>query len=144
MIKGFKEFLMRGNVIDLAVAVVIGAAFTMVINAVVKGFIDPLIAAIFGKPNLDDVLVFTIHNAQFSIGMILTALLNFVLVAAAVYFVVVLPINAINNRRRRGIPDPEVPPSEADLLTEIRDLLAAERGSGSGPTTGSSQLPPVV
>ncbi len=144
MIKGFKEFLMRGNVIDLAVAVVIGAAFTMVINAVVKGFIDPLIAAIFGKPNLDDVLVFTIHNAQFSIGMILTALLNFVLVAAAVYFVVVLPINAINNRRRRGVPDPEVPPSEADLLTEIRDLLAAERGSGSAPAAGSSQLPPVV
>ncbi len=144
MIKGFKEFLMRGNVMDLAVAVVIGAAFTMVINAVVKGFIDPLIAAIFGKPNLDDVLVFTIHNAQFSIGMILTALLNFVLVAAAVYFVVVLPINAINNRRRRGVPDPEVPPSETDLLTEIRDLLAAERDSGSAPAAGSSQLPPVV
>ncbi len=144
MIKGFKEFLMRGNVIDLAVAVVIGAAFTTVINAVVAGFLNPLIAAIFGKPNLNDVLVFTIHNAEFSIGKILTALLNFVLVAAAIYFVVVVPINAINNRRKRGVPDPDVPPSETDLLIEIRDLLATERGSGSGPAAGPSQLPPVV
>jgi large conductance mechanosensitive channel len=139
MIKGFKEFLLRGNVLDLAVAIVIGAAFTMVINAVVMGFINPLIAAIFGKPDLTHVLTFSINGAQFSIGLILNALLNFVLVAAAIYFFIVVPVNAIRNRRKRGVPDPEVPPTETDLLIEIRDLLAQQRGT----TTAAGELPPV-
>lgn len=122
MIKGFRDFLMRGNVVDLAVAVVIGAAFTAVINAVVEGFINPLIAAIFGQPNLNDVGNFTINNAQFSIGVILTALLNFVLVAAAVYFVIVVPMNAL--RARTAKAEEEAPPAEdIVLLTEIRDAL---------------------
>jgi large conductance mechanosensitive channel len=139
MIKGFKEFLLRGNVLDLAVAIVIGAAFTMVINAVVSGFINPLIAAIFGKPDLTHVLTFSINGAQFSIGIILNALLNFILVAAAIYFFIVVPVNAIRNRRNRGVPDPDVPPTETDLLIEIRDLLAQQRGT----TTAAGELPPV-
>ena len=125
MIKGFKDFIMRGNVLDLAVAVVIGAAFTAIVTAVVTGFINPLIAAIFGKPNLDDVGNFVINDAQFSIGIILTAIINFLIVAAAVYFVLIYPMQKLQERRRRG---EEPGPSEAtdvELLKEIRDLLAA-------------------
>ena len=124
MIKGFKDFLMRGNVVDLAVAVVVGAAFSAVVQALIKGFINPLIAAIFGKPNLDDVGNFTINSAQFSIGLILTAVVNFVLVAAAIYFLIVAPMNALAERRKRGQePEPKAPAEDILLLQEIRDLL---------------------
>lgn len=130
MIDGFKKFLFRGNVVDLAVAVVIGAAFTAVINGVVKGFINPLIAAIFGETDLTGVGNFKLNGADFSIGLILDSLLNFVLVAAAIYFVIVLPLNKLNERRQRGQePEPEVVPEDVALLREIRDLLA-ERDRG--------------
>ncbi|WP_020575946.1 large conductance mechanosensitive channel protein MscL [Actinopolymorpha alba] len=128
MIQGFKQFLMRGNVVDLAVAVVIGAAFGKIVTAVLDGFINPLIAAIFGKPDLTGVGRFTINNAHFSIGLILDAVLNFVIIAAAVYFLVVVPINKLMELRRRGqvIEDPEPTPPTEDvvLLRDIRDLLA--------------------
>lgn len=130
MIDGFKKFLFRGNVVDLAVAVVIGAAFTAVINGVVQGFINPLIAAIFGEPDLTGVGNFKLNGADFSIGLILDAVLQFVLVAAAIYFVIVLPLNKLNERRQRGQePEPEVVPEDVALLREIRDLLA-ERDRG--------------
>jgi large conductance mechanosensitive channel len=130
MIDGFKKFLLRGNVVDLAVAVVIGAAFTAVINGVVQGFINPLIAAIFGETDLTGVGNFKLNGADFSIGLILDALLNFVLVAAAIYFVIVLPLNKLNERRQRGQePEPEAVPEDVALLREIRDLLA-ERDRG--------------
>lgn len=132
MIKGFKEFIMRGNVIDLAVAVVLGAAFTAVIGAVVEHFITPLIAAIAGQPNLDDVWQFTINNAVFSIGAILTQVINFLLVAAAVYFVIIVPINKLNERRQRGLPEAdEVVSDDIALLREIRDELRARGGANS-------------
>src|SRR5262245_51547634 len=102
MIKGFKDFLMRGNVIDLAVAVVIGAAFTKVITAVVEGFINPLIAAIFGQPHLEKLWNFTINDSNFSLGLILAALFNFLCVAAAIYFVIILPANKLAQMRKRG------------------------------------------
>ena len=105
---GFKKFLLRGNVVDLAVAVVIGAAFTAVVNALVSGLITPLIAAIFGKPNLDHVANFDLNGAHFSIGVILTALVNFVLVAAAVYFPIVLPVNTLLERYAKQ-PEPDAP-----------------------------------
>lgn len=125
MIKGFKEFLFRGNVVDLAVAVVIGAAFGMVITAVVDGFINPLIAAIFGKPNLGETWTFEINGAEFSLGLILDAVLNFVLVAAAIYFVIIVPMNRVMSLRRRPEETPvEVTPEEVVLLREIRDSLA--------------------
>ena len=124
MLKGFREFVLRGNVIDLAVAVVIGAAFTLVINAVVQWLITPLIAAIFGKPNLDDVMTFTINGAVFSIGAVLTALINFALVAAAVYFVLIVPMNKLREMRASGEEgEPEAPGEDILLLQEIRDLL---------------------
>lgn len=129
MLKGFKEFILRGNVIDLAVAIVIGTAFTVVVNAVVDWLITPLIAAIFGEPNLDSVLTFTINEAQFSIGAILTALINFLLVAAAVYFVLIMPMNRLRELRAKGIEDePEAPSEDVLLLQEIRDLLRDRPG----------------
>src|SRR6476469_7409074 len=105
MLKGFRDFLMRGNVLDLAVAFVIGVAFTAVIGAVVNGLLNPLIAAIFGKPNLDDVGHFTSGKGEFNIGIILTARVNFVLVAAAIYFVIIVPVNALRARYARPSAD---------------------------------------
>ena len=128
MLKGFREFVLRGNVIDLAVAVVIGAAFTLVINAIVQWLITPLIAAIFGQPNLDGVLTFTINEAQFSIGAILTAIINFLLVAAAVYFVLIVPMNKLHETRSSGEEEPEAPADDVLLLQEIRDLLRDRSG----------------
>lgn len=123
MIKGFKDFIMRGNVIDLAVAVVIGVAIGDVIDRIVSGIINPLIAMLGGQPNLSSI-VLTINNAEFRIGSVLDALITFVLIAAAVYFVIVLPMNKLIERRKAGEePEPEVLSNEEELLTEIRDLL---------------------
>jgi len=124
MLKGFKDFIARGNVIDLAVAFVIGVAFVNLVTAALNGLINPLIAAIFGKPNLDEVGTFTINDANFSIGVVLTALINFVIIAAVLYFLVVLPMNTLAERRRRGKPEEaDAQSDEVVLLTEIRDAL---------------------
>jgi large conductance mechanosensitive channel len=125
MIKGFREFVLRGNVVDLAVGIVIGAAFTMVVNALITGIITPIIAAIFGKPNLDAVGTFTINGAHFSIGLVLTALLNFLLIALAVYFLVVIPVNRLRSKFEKPIEEQLAGPSEVELLTEIRDALTS-------------------
>jgi large conductance mechanosensitive channel len=126
MLKGFREFIMRGNVVDLAVAVVIGAAFATVVSALLEGLINPLIAAIFGEPNLDAVGNFTINDAEFSIGIVLTAVINFVIVAAAIYFIVIVPMNKVFELRKRGeLPEEDGPSAEVALLTEIRDALRA-------------------
>lgn len=119
--KGFKDFVMRGNVVDLAVAVVIGGAFALLIAALLDGLINPLIAAIFGQPNLDSVGTFTINNADFSIGLVLTALIGFLSVAAAIYFIVVVPMNKIKERTAK--PAEDAGPTELELLAEIRDSL---------------------
>src|SRR5579884_2020786 len=104
--KGFREFLMRGNVVDLAVAVVIGAAFGAVVTAMVKDLITPLIAAVVGKPDFSGI-VFTVNNSRFLIGDFINALVSFVLIGAAVYFFVVLPVNTLTARLRRGAPSPD-------------------------------------
>ena len=128
MLKGFKEFVMRGNVIDLAVAVVIGAAFGRIVTAIVENLINPLIAAIFGKPDISGVMTFEINNAKFSIGAILQEALNFLFVAAAVYFFIVLPLNKLAERRARGLePEPDPLTTDQQLLTEIRDALVERR-----------------
>lgn len=107
MLKGFKTFLMRGNVVDLAVAVVIGGAFGVVVAALVKDLLTPLIAAIIGKPDFS-AIQFTVNESKFLIGDFVNATISFVLVAAAIYFFVVAPMNMVNERRRRGErpPDP--------------------------------------
>lgn len=101
MLKGFKTFLLRGNVVDLAVAVVIGAAFGAVVAALVKDLLTPLIAAMVGQPDFS-AIVFTVNGSKFLIGDFINAVLAFVLVAAAIYFFVVMPLNAMEERRRRG------------------------------------------
>ncbi|MGW6200985.1 large conductance mechanosensitive channel protein MscL [Kribbella sp. NPDC055110] len=124
MLKGFKEFIMRGNVVDLAVAVVIGGAFGRIVDGIVKGLINPLIAAIFGKTDLTGVGNFTINDAKFSIGLVLDSALGFLFVAAAVYFFIVMPLNKLAERRKRGQePEPDPLTADQELLTEIRDLL---------------------
>jgi large conductance mechanosensitive channel len=106
MLKGFKQFLLRGNVIDLAVAVVIGAAFGAVVAALVKDLITPIITAIVGKPDFSQVK-FTVNSSQFLVGDFINALVSFVLIAAAVYFFVVVPVNAVMARVRRGQAPPD-------------------------------------
>jgi large conductance mechanosensitive channel len=107
--QGFKQFILRGNVLDLAVAVVIGVAFGAVIAALVKDLITPLIAAIVGKPDFS-AIEFTVNGSKFPIGDFLNALVSFILIAAAVYFFIVLPMNALLARMRRGevAPDPTI------------------------------------
>jgi len=128
MIKGFRDFLMRGNVVDLAVAVVIGGAFAKVVDGLLNGLINPLIAALFGSPNLDSVGTFTINDAKFSVGVLLSALLYFVIIAAAIYFFVVIPMLRVMERVKRGeAPVEEAPAADVVLLSEIRDLLRTNR-----------------
>lgn len=122
MIKGFKDFVTRGNVVDLAVAVVIGGAFAAVVKALVEGIITPLIAAVFGQPNLASVGTFTINNAVFSFGVVLDAAFTFLTVAAAIYFIVVVPLNKLAERRAKAEEAP-AGPTEIELLTQIRDAL---------------------
>ena len=129
MLKGFRDFIMRGNVIDLAIAVVVGAAFNAVVQELVKDIVTPLIAAIGGKPDFG-ALSFTINHSKFQYGAFLNPLISFLVVAAALYFVVVLPLNKISERRAaklaKGEPDPDPKPEEIILLQQIRDLLAKE------------------
>ena len=106
MLKGFKTFLLRGNVVDLAVAVVIGAAFGVVVAALVKDLLTPLIAAIVGQPDFS-AIVFTVNGSQFLIGDFINAVLAFMLVGAAIYFFVVMPMNMLDERRRRGEAPPD-------------------------------------
>ncbi len=118
----FKEFIMRGNVVDLAVAVVIGAAFGAVIASFVSDLLTPLIAAIFGKQDFAT-LTFTINGSTFRYGAFLNALITFATVAAAVFFFVVKPINYLRERQARGEEDAPPATEEVHLLTEIRDVL---------------------
>lgn len=124
MIKGFGKFIMRGNVVDLAVAVVIGAAFGAVVAALVKDLITPLIAAIVGKPDFS-AIVFTIHNSQFAIGDFINALISFLLVAAAIYFFVVAPMNALT--ARFAPKTPEVGPKLKECPECLSDIPAAAK-----------------
>jgi large conductance mechanosensitive channel len=106
MLQGFKQFILRGNVLDLAVAVVMGAAFGAVVTALVKDLITPLIAAIVGKPDFS-AIEFTVSGSKFPIGDFINALVSFILIAAAVYFFIVLPMNTLLARMRRGEPTPD-------------------------------------
>ena len=116
---GFKAFLLRGNVVDLAVGVVIGAAFGSVVTAFTKDLLTPFIAAIVGKPDFS-AIKFTINGSQFAIGDLINAIVSFVLVAAAVYYFVVLPVNAMVARFRRA-PAPADPTTKKcpECLSEI-------------------------
>jgi large conductance mechanosensitive channel len=107
MLQGFRQFIFRGNVLDLAVAVVMGVAFGAVVAALVKDLITPLIAAIVGKPDFS-AIEFTVNGSRFPIGDFINSVVSFILIAAAVYFFIVLPVNKILARMQRGeaAPDP--------------------------------------
>jgi large conductance mechanosensitive channel len=125
MLKGFKEFVLRGNVLDLAVAVVIGAAFGAVVTALVKDLLTPLIAAIAGKPDFS-ALSFTLHGSLFPIGDFINAVVSFLLVSAAIYFFVVAPVNALVVRRHRGEAPPDPTTKKCpECLSEVP--IAARR-----------------
>lgn len=135
VLNGFKEFIMRGSVVELAVAVVIGGAFAKLVDTVVGAIITPLIAALFGEPNLGNVLHFNINGANFYPGAVADAIISFLLIAAAVYFVIVVPINKLASMRKRGIePEPEAPAEDVLLLQEIRDLLAGQQRNATPPS----------
>lgn len=106
MLKGFREFILRGNVVDLAVGIMVGAAFNNVVTALVKDLMTPLIAAIATQPNFGN-LTFNIHGSQFSYGDFLNNLISFFILAATIYFFVVLPVNKLNERMHKG-PPPQV------------------------------------
>ena len=129
VLAGFKNFIMRGNVVELAVAIVIGAAFTALVNSIVTGLFTPLIAAVLGSTDLAEAGHFVVNEANFRPGLVLDGLIKFLVIAVAVYFVIVLPLNKLAERRARGI-EPEVAAIAMDtlLLQEIRDLLAAQQG----------------
>jgi large conductance mechanosensitive channel len=124
MIKEFKEFLSRGNVVDLAVAVVIGTAFGAVVNSIVTNLITPLVGVVGSRDF--GALDFTINGSRFVYGNVINSVIQFLSIAAAVFLLVVKPLNMLAERRKRGqVSEEEAPPTEAELLTQIRDLLAS-------------------
>ncbi len=133
MLKGFRDFVTRGNVLDLAVAVVIGTAFTAMVTALVEDILTPFIAAIVGKPDFSQ-LQWTINGSTFKYGSFINAVVSFLLIAAAVYFVVIVPVQKLNELRLRRFAagdapaDATVPSDELITLREIRDLLEAQQG----------------
>jgi large conductance mechanosensitive channel len=119
MFKGFKQFMMRGNVVDLAVAVVIGGAFGAVVTALVKDLITPLIAAVGGKPDFS-ALAFSVNGSKFPIGDFVNSIVSFVMIAVAVYFFVVAPVNALTARLNRGEAPPDPTTKKCpDCLSEV-------------------------
>ncbi len=136
--KGFKEFLLRGNVIDLAVAVVVGAAFTGVVNALVASLINPAIGALFQAESLSDLWKVQVPSltgkpAVLAFCAVIAAVLQFIIVAVVVYFALIVPINFLKKRafkaKEEGTEEKPAVPSEVDLLVEIRDLLKSRQDS---------------
>lgn len=134
MLKGFRDFILRGNVVDLAVAVIVGAAFTAIVTSFTDEIIQPLINAVTPptSPGLGIQLVEGRENTYIDFAAVITALINFLIVAAVVYFVIVLPLNALA-KRRKGSQNGQAEPTDVELLAEIRDLLQAQAGpEGNG------------
>ncbi|WIE71671.1 large conductance mechanosensitive channel protein MscL [Curtobacterium sp. MCJR17_020] len=150
--KGFKEFLLRGNVIDLAVAVVIGAAFTAIVTTIVTSLINPLIGAVFNASSLDKALVWSIPtvsggSAKILFGAVIGAVINFVIVAAVVYFALVVPVNHLKKVAFERVKNDEeqtpqdVPPTDVEVLLEIRDLLRSQNGEPTSTGSGAHVAP---
>jgi large conductance mechanosensitive channel len=137
MLKGFRQFIMRGNLLDLAVAVVLGAAFGGVVSALVKDLVTPLIGALVGTPDFS-AIAFEVNGSRFLIGDFINALLSFLLIAAAVYFFVVVPVNALMARVRRGEAPPD-PTTKAcpECLSEV-PIRARRCAHCASPLTGEA------
>ncbi|MFL6126103.1 large-conductance mechanosensitive channel protein MscL [Actinophytocola sp.] len=141
MFKGFKDFLMRGNVVDLAVAVIIGTAFTAIVTAITDSFIKPLIAAFGGTKvtGLSWQIVDGNKASTMDFAAIVTALINFLIIAAVVYFILVFPMKKLQDRRKRGEEPGPSEPTDVELLTEIRDLLRQQQSQQPVPQHGYQQ-----
>ncbi|WP_019200689.1 large-conductance mechanosensitive channel protein MscL [Tsukamurella sp. 1534] len=140
MLKGFKDFLLKGNVLDLAVAVVVGAAFTAIVTAFTEHIVQPLIASIGGGKDVQGLAWQIIDGNEKTIvdfGAVITAAINFILVAAVVYFILIMPYEALKARAGKG----EAAEDEVDVLVEIRDLLAAQ--SAPQQAGAHAALPPT-
>ncbi|CAM4234194.1 large conductance mechanosensitive channel protein MscL [Kibdelosporangium persicum] len=138
MLKGFKDFIMRGNVLELAVAVVMGTAFTAVVTAVVNSVLNPLIAS-FGGANVTGLswqIVSGNAKSTMDFAAVITAIINFLLIAVVVYFLLVMPMKRIQERRRRGEEAGPSEPTQVEVLMEIRDLLQSQQRSGPAQTQG--------
>lgn len=136
MLRGFKDFILRGNVVDLAVAVVIGAAFGTIITAFTEKILQPLINAITpaASPGLGVTIIAGKASTYVDFAALITAAINFAIVAAVIYFIIVLPLNTIKERRKRGEEAGPAEPTPVELLAEIRDLLRAN-GAPEPPDT---------
>jgi large conductance mechanosensitive channel len=132
MIKSFKDFILRGNVVDLAVAVVIGAAFGSIVTAFTQRILQPLINAVTPpeSPGFGIQIVPGKESTYIDVASLITATLNFVIVAAVVYFLIVLPLNSLKERRKRGEEAGPAEPTDVELLIEIRNLLRAQHERG--------------
>jgi large conductance mechanosensitive channel len=139
MLRGFKDFIMRGNVVDLAVGIVIGAAFTAVVSSFTGSFLKPVIALISGGDGITGGTVSIGNNQRLDYGGFINTVITFLLTAAVVYFLVVFPMNKLAERRRRGEePPPSAPSEEVRLLTDIRDALVRMNAA-----SGASRLTPT-
>jgi large conductance mechanosensitive channel len=144
VLKGFKDFLMRGNVVELAVAVIIGTAFTALVTAIANNLIKPIVAA-FGGVGVDGLawqLVDGNKAAKIDFAAIISATINFLIIAAIVYFLFVLPVKTIQERRKRGEEPGPSEPTDVEVLLEIRDLLRQQQTvHASSPFPGSQAGP---
>ena len=129
MIKGFKDFVLRGNVVDLAVAVVVGAAFGSIVTALTQRLLQPLLNSVTpaSSPGFGVEIISGKPSTYLDFAAVVTATINFVIVAAVVYFLIVLPLNALKERRQRGVEEGPAEPTDVELLIEIRDLLRAQQ-----------------
>lgn len=147
MLQGFKEFLMRGNVVELAVAVVVGSAFTAIVTAFTDKIVNPIVAALGGSPEFG--LGFHLRQGNpatfVDIGAVITAAINFFIIAAVVYFILIMPMNKLAemNARRKGISTEEAAATETELLAEIRDLLLEQKENGDANKTAAAKLAQV-
>ena len=125
MLKGFKEFIARGNVVEMAVGIIIGGAFKDIVDKLVTSILNPAIGAIFGQPDFTKSFILHIGESQILFGALLTAIINFLLITFAVYFFIVVPMNYFAKLRKKNEDDtPKEVSEEVQLLTEIRDALA--------------------
>jgi large conductance mechanosensitive channel len=129
VLRGFRDFILRGNVVELAVAVAIGTAFNTVIKSFGDSFITPLLGLV-GGGGLNGG-VFVVHGQKFTWAAFINSVIFFAITAAIIYFVIVAPMNTFNELRKRGHAPTDTPPTQEELLTEIRDLLRAQRDGRS-------------
>lgn len=142
MLDGFKDFLLRGNIVELAVAVVIGTAFTALVTSFTTSFLEPLIGLLGGGGVKGGTA--TVNGQEFTWGAFLNAVITFVITAAVLYFLLMIPMRRIMERRKQDEKPEPAEPTEVALLVEIRDLLRAQQGNGRGPDRsgpGTTTLP---